>query len=229
MEASRAVKTSTVSAISLSVSFLLSSAERLISCTSCCLAWIICCNFLVFSPTCSFIAPNSSFKMTVSWLLWFACERMIQMHTWLLLQFSSNILTCFLYVLQVPHRVDQLVFLQSWGTLMRLQVSLTVTSKTIQAGLQGLELGPRADVTRHHLYWFGRFLWFSAAGSFYLYWLSELICHQRNKTTDMELRSLMELLLTHRTMSLIIVVPVHCDTCLEDVVSTWSKDKLLHW
>ena len=102
---------------------------------------------------------------------------------------------------------------------MRLQVSLTVGDQTHQAGLQGLQFGSGADVTGNFS-WFGC-LWLSAAApGFLLSCLSELSSHLREQRVDVQLRSRVEYLFTHRTQVLVIGIPVFSDAVFAEVVST---------
>ena len=50
--------------------------------------------------------------------------------------------------------------------------------------------------------------------------------HLRDESVDTKLRSPIELLLAHGTVTQVTVVPVLGDTGLAEVVSTWSRDRI---
>ena len=103
---------------------------------------------------------------------------------------------------------------------MRLQVSLTERGLTLQAGLQGLELNPSADVTDHFSSLSrGLFSVFDSDPVNIIYNISECC-------VDIELWSCVECPLTHWTLAQVSCIPVSTDTDLAEVVSTWSGDRL---
>lgn len=84
--------------------------------------------------------------------------------------------------LQFHHRIDHLMFLEAWYSLMRSQVSLTEGNKTQQAKLKGLHLGSRAEVTGNVSCLISLLL--RAAADLLLNSLSELSNHLTDKGFD---------------------------------------------
>lgn len=89
--------------------------------------------------------------------------------------------------LQFRLRVNQLMFLEAWYSLMRSKVNLTEGNKTQQAKLWGLHLGSRAEVTRNVSCLISLLL--RAAADLLLNSLSELSNHLTDKGVDPWLRS----------------------------------------